>query len=133
MTGFAALGAIKAVDYTVIYVRDMAAMRAFYEKVMGFAVLRALSPNWVEYQVGPHILTLAGKHPLAAADAPVPQGTAALQLAFRMTPSEVDACAAVLQKHGVVLVSPPTDQTWGHRTAFFRDPDGNLLEVFADI
>jgi lactoylglutathione lyase len=31
------------------------------------------------------------------------------------------------------LISPPTDQVFGHRTLFFRDPDGNLLEVFADI
>jgi len=30
-------------------------------------------------------------------------------------------------------VSPPTDQPFGHRTLSFRDPDGNLLEVFAEI
>jgi catechol 2,3-dioxygenase-like lactoylglutathione lyase family enzyme len=28
---------------------------------------------------------------------------------------------------------PPTDQPWGHRTLFFRDPDGNVLEIYADI
>ncbi|WP_436437827.1 VOC family protein, partial [Enterococcus faecium] len=30
-------------------------------------------------------------------------------------------------------VSPPTDRPFGHRTLFFRDPDGNLLEVYAEI
>lgn len=34
---------------------------------------------------------------------------------------------------GVDIVSPSTDQTWAHRTMFFRDPDGNLLEIYANI
>ena len=44
-----------------------------------------------------------------------------------------DECADELLRHGVALVSPPTDQSFGHRTLFFRDPDGNLLEVYAEI
>jgi catechol 2,3-dioxygenase-like lactoylglutathione lyase family enzyme len=47
--------------------------------------------------------------------------------------AEVDACADELVRHKVALLSPPTDQAFGHRTLFFRDPDGNLLEVFADL
>ena len=43
-----------------------------------------------------------------------------------------DITAELLRK-GVALMSPPTDQAFGHRTLFFRDPDGNLLEMFADI
>ena len=45
----------------------------------------------------------------------------------------VDRCADELLRHGVDLLEPPTDQSFGHRTLFFRDPDGNLLEVFAEI
>jgi lactoylglutathione lyase len=32
-----------------------------------------------------------------------------------------------------IYTDAPTDQPFGHRTLFFRDPDGNLLEMFADI
>jgi catechol 2,3-dioxygenase-like lactoylglutathione lyase family enzyme len=32
--------AIRSIDYTVIFVRDMAAMRRFYEDVLGFPLLR---------------------------------------------------------------------------------------------
>jgi catechol 2,3-dioxygenase-like lactoylglutathione lyase family enzyme len=56
-----------------------------------------------------------------------------LQLAFKVSAPEVDRCADELVRQGVKLLSPPTDQLFGHRTVFFRDPDGNLLEVFADI
>jgi len=127
-----AFQAIRAIHYTVIFVRDMVAMRRFYEDVLGFPMLRELSPGWVEYRVGNNTLALA-RPSLTAADAPTPKGSASLQLAFKVSAPEVDQCADELVRMGVNLLSPPTDQTFGHRTLFFRDPDGNLLEVFADI
>jgi catechol 2,3-dioxygenase-like lactoylglutathione lyase family enzyme len=127
-----AFQAIRAIDYTVIFVRDMAAMRRFYEGVLGFPLLRELSPGWIEYRIGGNTLALA-KPSLTAADGPTPSGSASLQLAFKVPVPEIDRCADELLQQGVNLVSPPTDQVFGHRTLFFRDPDGNLLEVFADI
>jgi catechol 2,3-dioxygenase-like lactoylglutathione lyase family enzyme len=127
-----AFQAIRAIDYTVIFVRDMAAMRRFYEGVLGFPLLRELSPGWIEYRIGGNTLALA-KPSLTAADGPTPNGSASLQLAFKVPVPEVDRCADELVQQGVNLVSPPTDQVFGHRTLFFRDPDGNLLEVFAEI
>ncbi len=107
-------------------------MREFYENVLGFALLRKLSPSWIEYQVGNNILALS-KPGLTAMDAPTPNGSAALQLAFKVSVPEVDQCANELLQQDIKLVAPPTDQDFGHRTLFFRDPDGNLLEIFADI
>ena len=127
-----AFKSIRAVDYTVIFVRDMAAMRRFYGDVLGFPLSRELSPGWLEYQIGGNTLALA-RPSRTANDTPVPHGTAALQLAFKVAPAEVDQCADELVQKGVALVSPPTDHAFGHRTLFFRDPDGNLLEIYAEI
>ena len=127
-----AFQAIQAIAYTVVFVRDMAAMRRFYEDILGFALLRELSPGWIEYRIGANTLALATPS-RTAADAPIPSGSAALQLAFKVPVVDVDRCAHELLQHGVALLSPPTDQAFGHRTLFFRDPDGNLLEIFADI
>ena len=124
--------AIRAIDYTVIFVRDMAAMRRFYEGVLAFPLTRELSPGWIEYRVGSNTLALA-KPSRTAADAPTPHGSAALQLAFKVSRPEVDQCADELIRQGVALLSPPTDQAFGHRTLFFRDPDGNVLEIYAEI
>jgi catechol 2,3-dioxygenase-like lactoylglutathione lyase family enzyme len=124
--------AIRAIDYSVIFVRDMAAMRRFYEDILRFSLSRELSPNWVEYRVGANTLALAtpGR---TATDARTPTGSASLQLAFKVSAPDVDRCAAELVRQGIDLLSPPADQPFGHRTLFFRDPDGNLLEVFAEI
>jgi catechol 2,3-dioxygenase-like lactoylglutathione lyase family enzyme len=127
-----AFKAIKAIDYTVIYVRDLSSMRRFYEDVLQLDLIRELSPRWIEYRIGPNVLALALPG-LTAKDDPVPKHTAALQLAFKVARDDVDACAAELTKQGIAIMLPPTDQPFGHRTLFFRDPDGNLLEVYAEI
>ena len=123
--------AIRAIDYTVILVRDMAAMRRFYEDILRFSLLRELFPGWIEYQIGGNILACRGRtgrrrmhrRPPAAPRFNWPSGGGARRR----------RCADELLRHGVDLLEPPTDQSFGHRTLFFRDPDGNLLEVFAEI
>ena len=83
-----AFQAIRAIDYTVIFVRDMPAMRRFYEDILGFPLLRELSPGWIEYQVGGNTLALA-KPSLTATDALTPTGSASLQLAFKVSAPDV--------------------------------------------
>ena len=53
-----ALSQIRQIDYTVIFARNMDAMRHFYETVMEFPVLRALGDRWIEYRVGSTTLAL---------------------------------------------------------------------------
>ncbi|HEY7844598.1 MAG TPA: VOC family protein, partial [Bradyrhizobium sp.] len=50
---------VRQIDYTVIFARDMAAMRRFYETVMEFPLHRKLSDKWIEYRVGANTLALA--------------------------------------------------------------------------
>ena len=130
--GHSPFRSIRAIDYTTVFVRDMAAMRAFYEHVIGFVPSRELSPGWIEYRIGENTLALA-KPTRTSADAQTPAGAASLQLAFRVPVGDVDRCAAELQAAGVAIMSPPTDQPFGHRTLFFRDPDGNLVEIYSEI
>jgi len=123
---------IRHLDYTVIFARDLQAMRRFYNEVMRFPLLRELNPQWIEYRVGASVLALTERG-LIFDDPETPAGALSLQLAFRVAPKEVDECAAALEEAGVEIVFPPTDQEWAHRTVFFRDPDGNILEIYADI
>ena len=123
---------IRSIDYTVIAARQFAAMQEFYGKTLGFPLHRELSPKWFEYRVGSNILALAD-HENKPDEEKLPIGTMSLQLAFRVAPAEVISCAETLKSRGVSIVSGPTDQPFGHRTLFFKDPDGNLLEIYAEL
>jgi len=126
------LNAIRSLDYVVVFARDMAAMRTFYAAVLRLPVYRDVHPSWIEYRIGGSLLALTERG-FVFNDDPTPMGALSLQLAFRVAPKEVDACAEALRQKGIKLVGEPTDQPWGHRTMFFRDPDGNVLEIYADL
>ena len=127
-----ALDSIRQLDYTILFARDLPRMRRFYEDVLRFPLHQQLGPQWIAYRVGSNILTLTQRGLMFDDPAP-PDGALSVQLAFRVPPADVDRCAEELRAAGVSIVSPPTDQPWGHRTLFFRDPDGNVLEIYADI
>lgn len=127
-----ALSEICQIDYTVIFTRDLEAMRHFYEHVMEFPLQRVLSERWIEYRIGANTLALA-VHGGRFGDTPPAPGGPLLQLAFRVPPQAVVECAAALEAKGIALLSPLTDHPFGHRTIFFRDPDGNVLEIYAEI
>lgn len=120
-------------DYVVLLCKDIKAARAFYEDVMGFPV-EFDSDRWVSFRVGATLLTLRPRGPsLAWDDGPMPSGSAAVQLAFRVPPPAVDTCHAELVANGVKIVRPPTDlPDWRHRTLFFRDPEDNVIEIYAE-
>ena len=126
------LSQIRQIDYTVIFARDLPAMRDFYENVMEFPVLRALGESWIEFGVGSNrlALTVYGRR---FKDAPPPDGALSLQLAFRVPPADVARCASAIEAKGIALAEPVTDHAFGHRTVFFRDPDGNVIEIYAEI
>ena len=126
------LRAIRNMDYVIVFARDMAAMRHFYADVMAFPVYRDVHPSWIEYRIGGSLLALTERG-FVFDDVATPQGALSLQLAFRVTRAEVDACGEAFRKTGIKIVGEPTDQPWGHRTLFVRDPDGNVVEIYADL
>jgi lactoylglutathione lyase len=131
-TKLSALHHIRHLDCTVLFARDMDAMRNFYGNVMGFEVNRELQRGWIEYRVGSNLLVLT-EHGVMFNDSRTPKGALSAMVAFRVTREQVDQCAEELTAKGIRLESGPTDQPWAHRTIFFRDPDGNVLEIYADM
>jgi lactoylglutathione lyase len=120
-------------DYAVLLCAQFAATRAFYRDVMGFNLV-VDKERWVSFRVGATLLTLRprGKSP-GGDDGPTIEGSASVQLAFRVPPPAVDSCYAELVAKGAPILQPPTDlPTWRHRTLFFRDPEGNMIEIYAE-
>ena len=129
-----AIGTIGNLDYVILLCRRMTETRAFYLDVMKFS-LDMDRPTWVSFRVGSGLLTLRPRgQGLAWHDGPAVEGATCVQLAFRVPPSAIDECHRELIANGVEILSPPKDlPSWRHRTLFFRDPEGNIIEIYAEI
>jgi lactoylglutathione lyase len=127
------LGAIRNLDYTILLCNKIDETRAFYRDIMKFSIETDLK-HWVSFRIGAALLTLRPRGPWSVCDdgKSVP-GSAAVQLAFRVPPPAIDACHAELLASGVPILRGPTDLAdWRHRTLFFRDPEENIIEIYAE-
>ena len=48
-------------------------------------------------------------------------------------PIQVEKVELVDEPPEPKILEPPRDWDYGHRTLFFRDPEGNILEIYAEI
>jgi len=46
---------------------------------------------------------------------------------------DVDQEFERLKAMNVEIVKPPTTQSWGRRSVWFRDPDGNIINFYANV
>lgn len=127
------LSEIHSLDHTVILCRNLARTRAFYRDVMKFPV-EVDREKWVSFRVGASLLSLRPRSKWTVCDdGDMPLGSASLQLAFRVPPPAVDSCHSELVAAGVEILRTPTDlPDWRHRTLFFRDPEENIIEIYAE-
>lgn len=127
------LGGIGNLDHTILLCRRLPETRAFYRDVMRFPI-ETDRDTWVSFRVGAAQLSLRPRGVWSVCDdGPIAEGSAAVQLAFRVAPPAVDACHAELLARGVPILRGPTDlPQWRHRTLFFRDPEDNILEIYAE-
>jgi catechol 2,3-dioxygenase-like lactoylglutathione lyase family enzyme len=125
------LTAVTALSYAIVLCDDIARMKAFYRDLFGFPV-ESESETTLAFRAGGVILSLRER--TRPYDGRGARGVApGVQLAFRVQPDEVEPCYRQLLAKNVVILDPPTDQPRGHRTVYFADPEGNLLEVYAEI
>ncbi len=125
------LTAVQQINYVIILCEDLARMKAFYCDLFPFALVTD-APTAVSLQAGSVLLGLRKRtrdYDGQGVRAELP----GVQLAFLVTRAEVDECYAQLVAQGVEILDPPTDQPRGHRTVYFADPEGNMLEVYAEI
>ncbi|GHO48245.1 VOC family protein [Ktedonospora formicarum] len=120
---------------TVIFVRDLPKCTAFYKDVfkLPYAGSDANSSSFKLQDRYLILLSLAGAADLLGADPNEFKidGTPRVVLAAGV--KDVNATYDALKAEGVTFLRPPTDQSWGLRTAHFTDPEGNLWEINQEI
>ena len=125
------LNAVSHLTYTILLCDDMEAMKTFYRELFPFEVVGE-SDTGMSFLAGPVRFSLRKRTRDYDGRGPRPEAPG-VQLAFLVAPDEVETCYAELVARGVPIAEPVTNQPRGHRTVYFTDPDGNLLEIYAEI
>jgi uncharacterized glyoxalase superfamily protein PhnB len=128
MPAFEAIGLI---------VEDIEASRAFYgrlgleiaEDMEGHGHVEATLPGGLRFMLDT-VETIRSFDP----DWSPPSGGHRMSVAFRcLSPAEVDRVYQQLVDAGAASHKEPWDAFWGMRYAQVKDPDGNLVDLFADL
>lgn len=123
---------IRSLDYVILLCDDLAKMKTFYQRLFEFQVEEDLPERMVFFRVGTMFLGLRKRG--RSYDGPsMPTPSASIQISFRVPPADVDFAYDRLVLGRIDIIEPPTNQDWPHRTLFFRDPEHNITEIFADI
>lgn len=122
---------VRQLDYAIVLCDDLERMKAFYRDLFDFRV-RVETPTVIALEAGSVTLCLRKRTRNYDGRSAGPQSPG-VQLAFRVAPGDVEPCHEQLKQKGVTILDPPADQEWGHRTVYFSDPEGNILEIYAEL
>lgn len=124
-----------SINLLTIWTDNFKVMKDFYSGVLGFIILEELE-NYVEFENEGVRFAICGRKVMEdlsieykkRADGQV------FELAFECENTDkLDKEFDNLLDKGVEIVREPTAMPWGQKTAFFKDPDGNIHEIFSQI
>jgi catechol 2,3-dioxygenase-like lactoylglutathione lyase family enzyme len=101
---------------------EPAASRAFYTDVLGLEVVMDL--GWVVTFASPGV-------PAAQLSVMQDDASASLQPDASIEVDDVDTVHAAAARLGYEVVHPLTDEPWGVRRFFVRDPNGKVLNILS--
>ena len=102
--------------------QDPGASRAFYVDVLGLEV--AMDLGWI-------VTFAAPGNPAAQISVMRQDASAPVQADVSIEVDDVDAVHATAQRLGYEVVYPLTDEPWGVRRFFVRDPNGKVLNILS--
>ncbi|MFF5180461.1 VOC family protein [Micromonospora sp. NPDC000316] len=113
--------------------RDVGRLRSFYRS-LGWPESPGSDDSWSAFLLGGVLFALFPLSELAAEAAPGVPGPAGgwsgVTLACNVdSRAEVDTAFAAAVAAGATVVAEPTDRSWGGRSAYIADPEGNRWEI----
>ena len=118
-------------DHCVIHVSNWERSNAFYQNVLGAAVIPR--GKGFAYRLGNAQLNCHGPNVNAAPVAQIPVQPGNSDLCF-IWPEPIESAIEHLKQHGILVELGPVARfgSKGHGTSvYFRDPDGSLLEFIS--
>jgi catechol 2,3-dioxygenase-like lactoylglutathione lyase family enzyme len=118
--------------YTCLITKDVKKLTEFYERILQIKP-HATGDTYVEFPTSAGTLAIFdadAQEKYIPGSAPPAQNRSSI-LEFNV--ANVDQEYARLQGIVQTWVKPPTTQSYGTRSIYFRDPDGNLVDFFTRV
>ena len=125
------LQSVSSLSYSIVLCDAIERMKTFYRNLLPFPVTTETDTS-LAFDAGGVLLGLRLRERGYDGHGGGTESPG-VQLAFLVAPDEVETCHQQLVEQGVPILEPPTDQPRGHRTVYFSDPEGNVLEVYAEV
>ena len=119
-------------DHCVIHVSDWERSNRFYRDVLGATLIDRGGGSWA-YRFGDAQLNVHGPGVSAGPLARIPVAPGGSDLCFEW-PGPIEGAIEHLERHDVALEEGPVVRGGAGgsgRSAYFRDPDGSLLEFIS--
>src|SRR5215469_10582097 len=119
----------------VLFVRDLARARDFYQNVMGLEYKHG-DDDGAYFELGPDGFMVISHDTaddlLSPADVDHEPARGARSV-LATSVEDVDAAYEELLAKGVEFIRAPQDRHWGLRCAHFKDPEGNVWEIHTPV
>lgn len=114
---------------TCLYVKNLRKTMQFYQDLLGFEMISYVKESHIFFRIGNSILLcfLAKKTKIQTTP-PAHFGYGSMHVAFEAQADEYEQLRKHIESLGIPILY---DQIWerGHKSFYFNDPDGHLLEV----
>ena len=111
---------------------NVSALAGFYERITGGTAVH-LNEHFAEVRTSSATLAIGSTATVnlfgPGSAQPADNHTAILEFLV----ADVDAEYQKLQERVTTFVNEPTTMPWGNRSLLFRDPDGNLVNLFTPV
>lgn len=107
-------------------------LAGFYERVTGIVPV-GCGEHYVEIETPAGVLAICSHESVGIFNAGAAEPGSNRSLIIEFEVDDVDGERSRLAPVVGDFVMEPTNQPWGTRSMLFRDPDGNLINVFAVV
>ncbi|MTI46303.1 VOC family protein [Sporosalibacterium faouarense] len=117
--------------HSCIITEDVKKLSEFYENVLQIEA-QLYGEDYAEFEVGNAKLAIFDlkSHESSAPNSAKPALNKSMILEFHV--EDVDIEYARLNKMEINWVKSPTTQSWGNKSMYFRDLDGNMISFYSD-
>ncbi|MBU1307371.1 MAG: VOC family protein [Alphaproteobacteria bacterium] len=109
---------------------DIDRLIAFYCRLTGQEANR-FSPEFAEFRSEGVALAISSERLIAQFNAGAAVAASNRSALIEFEVDDVDGVLKGLDDEGIDVAMPPSDMPWGNRSMLLRDPDGNVVNVFA--